>query len=137
MKKQNSLSERFRLFEAIIWMNSLGLIFQIIKGISPLKTNISEEAKELCKDEIEKDIIKLLVLTGVILILLFAINHIKWEMITGPALLVLSLLGELKRFTVHLLNVYYGDWPPHIGAFLLIKNNQKKTSHFCEAYIFI
>ena len=109
MKKQNSLSDRFRLLEAIVWMNSLGLIFQIIKGISLLKTNISEESKELCKDELEKDIIKLLTLTGIILILIFTINHIKLEMFIGTSLLVLSLLGGLKRFAINLLNGFYGD----------------------------
>lgn len=58
-------------------------------------------------------------------------------MFIGTSLLVLSLLGGLKRFAINLLNGFYGDWPPRIGAFLFIKIFKKEKPHISvRSYIF-
>jgi hypothetical protein len=109
MEKQSNFKASFRLFCAIVWMNSIGLVIDIIAALSCLGTKISEDQKEICIDELELNLIKLFVLAGSIMLLVFYFSHSKWQIIIGISLLVLSLLGGLKRFAINILNGFHGD----------------------------
>jgi hypothetical protein len=89
------IDERYRYFSAIIWMNTFGLIFEIISIIKINKKIEDSFIKEENSEELKKSIAKLLLFVGIILFCIHIWIDSQLLIILSIILIVLGIMGRL------------------------------------------
>ncbi|MFZ2151230.1 MAG: hypothetical protein WAZ12_02595 [Candidatus Absconditicoccaceae bacterium] len=92
------IDERYRYFSTVIWVNTFGLIFEIISIIRDQDKGQNEEVKEFNNKELEKAIAKLMLFVGVILACIYLLwIQVLLLHIISIALIVLGIGGRIVQ----------------------------------------
>lgn len=89
------IDEKYRYLSAVAWMNTFGLIFEIISIIKINKKIEDSFTKEANREELRKSIAKLMLFVGIILFCIHLWIDSQLLVIISIILIVLGVLGRL------------------------------------------
>jgi hypothetical protein len=102
------IDERYRYFSALAWMNTFGLIFEIISLIKINQQTKDIFKKEVQSEELRKSTAKLMLFVGIVLFCIYLWIDNQLLIIASIILIILGLLGRLASGLKSFIDEFIG-----------------------------